>query len=225
MKNYNGSLRKRFFLSAEGSIFIIGNILLILWLSVIVLMFQFAHPLWLNILTMGFTQLIGGRAASIAQGTQTGIHPLLIAFIATYIDTLFVFLFYPILVFSYRNFFERRFFQKHMKPIFDSAQKGLFRFSHYKIISVFLFVWFPFWMTGVIIGSVLGYLLGLKSWTTMITVIFGTMSAAFCWVYFYDKLYSSLGQVNKGIPVILTILIIIGLAVYRIVTRPRKLDK
>ena len=221
----NTGFKRRFFFSTEGTIFITGNSQLILWLTAIIILFKIRHHLWLTILTMGFTQLLGGRAASIAQATHAGIHPMLIVLIATYVDMTVVFILYPLIVFSYRHFFERRFFQKHMKPLFESVQKSVTRFGRFKIVGVFLFVWFPFWMTGVIIGSLLGFLLGLKPWVNMTAVVFGTMSAAFCWVYAYDLLYSWLGHIHKGVPFIVTIIIIAGLTVNRFLNKHKMHQK
>lgn len=225
MNENEASIIKRFLSSVEGSIFIAGNCMVILWLAVIIVLFRIGHHHWLDMLTMAFTQLFGGRAASIAQGTQTDIYPVLIFFLATYVDTMVMFILYPVLVFSYRNFFEKRFFQKRMKPLFDSVQKRVIRYRRHKIIAVYLFVWFPFWMTGVIIGSLLGYLLGLKAWVNMTTCILGTMSASFCWVFFYDKLYTWLGNINKEIPLLLTFIIVIGLIIYSFYTRHRNLTR
>lgn len=225
MKENDVSLIKRFLFSDEGTIFIVGNCLLILWLAVITVLFRIGHHHWLNMLTMGFTQLFGGRAASIAQGTQTNMYPVLIFLLASYVDTMVMFILYPAFVFSYRNFFEKRFFQKRMKPLFDSVQKQVTRYRKHKIVAVYFFVWFPFWMTGVIIGSLLGYLLGLRAWVNMTTCILGTMSASFCWVFFYDKLYKWLGNINKEIPLILTFVIVIGLIIYSFYTRHRNLTR
>jgi len=225
MNKNEASLIKRFLSSVEGSIFIVGNCMVILWLALIIFLFRIGYHHWLDMLTMAFTQLFGGRAASIAQGTQTDIYPVLIFFLATYVDTTVMFILYPVLVFSYRNFFEKRFFQKRMKPLFDSVQKRVTRYRRHKIIAVYLFVWFPFWMTGVIIGSLLGYLLGLRAWVNMTTCILGTMSASFCWVFFYDKLYKWLGTINKEIPLILTFVIVIGLIIYSFYTRHRNLTR
>ena len=225
MKENEASLIKRFLSSDEGVIFIVGNCMLILWLTVIIVLFRIEYHHWLDILTMGFTQLFGGRAASIAQGTQTCMYPLLIFLLASYVDTMVLFILYPILVFSYRNFFEKRFFQKRMKPLFDSVQKRVTRYRRHKMVTVFFFVWFPFWMTGVIIGSLLGYLLGLRAWVNMTTCILGTMSASFCWVFFYDKLYKWLGNIHKEIPLILTFIIVIGLVIYSFYSKRRNLTR
>lgn len=211
-----------FLYTDEGRIFVLGCAMLILWVLVIALLWEFKQACWIDLLTMSFTELFLGRAAAIAHAKLVNMHPVLMVFVATYVDAVTVLISYPLLVFSYTHLFEGRFFQKHMRPIFESAQKGMDRVSGSKIAGVFAFVWFPFWMTGVVVGAALGYLLGLKHWVTMVTVTVSTMSASLCWVLFYDKLFDLLGKVHRGVPVVLTVAIITWLAVRRIIRKRRE---
>ena len=197
----------------EGTVFLLGCLMLIGWTAAIVVLWQFDHSHWSHILTMGFAQTIAGRAAAIAQGTQVEMHRGLMVLLATYADVVFVFLAYPPLIFSYRNVLQGRFFEKHMKPVIESAETSTERFSHFEIAGVFLFVWLPFHMTGVLVGAVLGYLLGIRTWINMVTVTAATASASVCWVFAYDKLYEWLGDIHPGISVVFTIVIIGGLVV------------
>lgn len=218
----NNHSKVQFLHTDEGRIFVLGCALLILWVLFIALLWDIKHPRWLDLLTMGFTELFLGRAAAIAHGKLVNMHSAAIIAVATYVDAVTVLITYPLLVFSYENLFERRFFQKHMKRIFDSAQKGLDRFSGSAIAGVFAFVWFPFWMTGVVVGAALGYLLGLRHWVTMATVTVSTMAASLCWVLFYDRLFELLSRVHRGVPVAVTCGIIIALAARRIVRKRRE---
>lgn len=209
-------VRERFLRSEEGTMFAVGCCMLILWIETIAALWRSDHDLWLGMLTVGFTHILGGRAASIAQATQMGISPFLIAVLATYFDAVTMLLVYPVLVFSYKNFLERRFFRKHMLPVFDSARMNVGHLGRFKIAGVFLFVWFPFWMTGIISGSVLGFLIGLKTWVNAATVVIGSATAIICWVYAYDRLFGWLGSIHQGIPVGASLLIIGSLIAARI---------
>lgn len=216
------SLRLRVLLANERGVFVLGCFMLISWVAGIAILWQEQHALWLPILTMGFTELFAGRAAAIAQAQHLGIPPGLTIFLATYVDAATVFIIYPLLVFGYENLFERRFFQKHMKPVFDSARRSLNRFAKYEIAGVFFFVWIPFWMTGVVVGAVLGYLLGLRTWVNMGTVVAGTFSAALCWAFAYDRLFDWLARIHKGVPVAFTVALIVLLLVRRILHQHRR---
>jgi len=216
------SVGMKFFKSGEGRIFVVGCCMIGLWLVTIAVLLHRGHAMWSQMLTMGFAHMLAGRAASIAQGTQAGMPSALIAVLATYTDVMVMFIVYPTLVFSYKHLFERPFFKKHMKPVFEAAQKKMTRLRRFEIVGVFLFVWFPFWMTGIIMGAVLGFLLGLRTWVNMTTVILGTLSAVIGWVYAYDALYTWGGRIHHAVPVTLTILIIFGLLAYRVLSRWRR---
>ena len=200
----------------RGQIFMAGCSMMIAWVATVAILWRLQHPYWLNMMTMGFAQMIFGRAAAIAQATQAGFSGYLSVALACYIDCTIVMIAYPVLIFSYHNLLERRFFKQHMEPIFASARRNVARFRRSKIIGVFAFVWFPFFMTGVVAGAVLGYLLGLRPWVTIATVALGTLSATICWVFAYNNLFSWLGTVHPSVPIATTVLILVALAVHRI---------
>ena len=215
---------REFLRSEEGRLFVCGSIMLLLWIAGLASLWRLEYPIWDDILALAFAHLLMGRGISIAQGMQAGMPPSLITFLATYADITALLILYPLMVFSYKNVFEGRFFQKHMRPVFESAQKSVGRMSKFKIASVFLFVWFPFFMTGIVVGAVLGFLLGLRTWVNLTTVCLGALAAAATWAYAYDRLFSWLSGVNESLPACAVILMIVGLIAYRLVRRQRGLN-
>lgn len=216
--------RTKFLNSEEGMIFVSGCFMFMLWIAAVALLWHLNTAYWLKLLTMGFYHAIAGRAASIAHGTSAGLIPPLVAGLAVYFDVMLMFIIFSLMTYSYKHLLEDRFFKKHMKPVFDSAQKRITRFRRAKILGVFLFVWFPLWMTGIIIGSILGFLLGLRTWINLTTVILGSASAVICWVYAYDKLFGWLGNIHSAIPATITAAIVVVLATLRILNQ-RKLNR
>ncbi|MGD9872785.1 MAG: small multi-drug export protein [Kiritimatiellia bacterium] len=221
MKLQPGRFRQQIMLSEESSVFVVGSWMLIAWLLAVAVLWRLGHP-WEQWVIMGFTELILGRGVAIAKAVEMDMHNGLIIFLATYIDAVTVFLFYPVLILAYRNLLEGRFVDERMKGIIESAEKNVNRFAKYKIIGILVFVWLPFFMTGVVVGAVLGYLLGLKTWTNMVTVTLGTLSAAVCWLYTYDNLYGWLENINSEIPVIFTTVLIAALIAHRLWMEARK---
>lgn len=220
MKPNNSTIiRERFLYSEEGTLFASGCTMLIIWIAAVAFLWQDGSVFWSRLLTMGFTHSLMGRAASIAHGTSAGFPPVFTAALAVYFDVMLLFIIYPLLVFSYKHFLEERFFKKHMQHVFDSAKKSLTNFRKSKIVGIFLFVWFPLWMTGIIVGAILGFLLGLRTWVTMLTVIMGSASAVICWVFLTHTLFSGLGAINKGIPVTITLVLIFVLTVMRLIKK------
>lgn len=79
-----------------------------------------------------------------------------------------------------------------MKQYLTDLQKAAER--HRPIITklgipgLFLFVFAPFWMTGPIVGCIIGYLLGLRHWVNLTVVILGTCFATVAWNMLMGKL-------------------------------------
>ena len=216
-----GRVRQQIMLSEESGVFAVGSLMLIAWFLAIAVLWHLGQP-WDQWVIMGFTELILGRGVAIAKAVEMGMPPGLVIFLATYVDAVTVFLFYPVLILACRNLVEGRPVDPRMKGIIESAEKNVTRFAKYKIAGIFLFVWLPFFMTGVVVGAVLGYLLGLKTWTNMATVVGGTLTAAVCWLYTYDYLYGRLTQIHSQIPALFTAALIAALIVRRLWTETRK---
>ncbi len=187
-------IRKAFLRTPEGRVFVVGSWGLIGWLALIFILWRVGSPRWNDLLVMGFTQLAVGRPGGIAFATSAGLPRAAITLMAIYVDMLTVSLAYPILIFFYKNLFGTPFFQRRLKRIFDSAERNLRRVSRFQILGLFFFVWSPFWMTGVVVGAVLGYLMGLRTWVTMGTVGAGTAASIFFWVYANEVVF---GWVSK----------------------------
>ena len=214
-------LRQQIMLSEESSVFVVGSLMLITWLLAVAALWHRGHA-WDQWVIMGSTELILGRGVAIAKAVEMGMHPGWVIFLATYVVAVTVFLFYPVLILAYRNLTGGQPVDRRMKGIIESAEKNVERFSQFKVIGIFVFVWLPFFMTGVVVGAVLGYLLGLKTWTNMATVVLGTLSAAVCWLYTYDHLYGWLVQIHSQIPAIFTAVLIATLILHRLWREARK---
>jgi len=199
--------------------------MLILLIAVIAYLWRMGVAAWSNILTVCFAHILAGRAISIAQGTYAGLPKWLIVALATYVDTTAMFIIYPLFVYSYEHIVEGNSFQRKMRPILESAERNIDRFGHYKIAGVFLFVWAPLWMTGIIAGAILGYLLGLRTWITVVTVILGALAAVASWVYAYDLLFSWLSDFHQDVGLAVTVVLIAAVLIYRVWRKKRTARK
>ena len=92
-------------------------------------------------------------------------------------------------------------------------------FDKYGKYGLFIFVWFPFWMTGPVVGSIIGFLIGIRHYQTMIIVITGTSLAIVVWTYFIKELLSLLHHISAYAPYILLALFI-GIAIaFKVIKR------
>ena len=217
----HATVRREFLQSEEGRIFVIGCLMLMAWVGAAAILWRTENRWWNDVLTLGFAHMLAGKGVSIAQGVAAGMPGALIAFLAVYVDTMALFIIYPVLIFSYEHFVHAPLYQRHMKRVFDSAQKGIGRVGRFKIAGLFAFVWFPFWMTGVVVGAVLGFLMGMRTWIIMCTVILGTTSAVLCWVYAYDALFGWISVVDERIVKTAIVAILAMALVARLVRKKR----
>ena len=216
-----GRWRQQILVSEESGVFAIGSLMLVAWLLVVAVLWRLGQS-WEQWVIMGFTELLLGRGVAVAKAVEMGMHPGLVIFLATYVDAVTVFLCYPVLILAARNLGAGRPIDPRMKGLIESAEKNVGRFAKYKIAGIFVFVWLPFFMTGVVVGAVLGYLLGLKTWPNMATVVAGTATAAACWLYTYDYLYGRLAQIHSQIPALFTAGLIAALIAHRLWAEARK---
>ncbi len=212
---YRRSMIGQFMRSEYGFIFGLGCLLLIGSIGVIGLLAYANHPKWQIVFSMAVAHMIAGKGVSVVQGVALGLHPLGILILASISDLVLLLLAYPVLVFSYEHFFETSLFQRHMLRVFESAQRGMDRIGRFKVLGVFMFVWLPFWMTGVLVGSILGYSLGLRSWVTLVTAALGTFTSILIWLFFSNQVISAFGWVNDRVFGVGVLVLLLALLLWR----------
>lgn len=194
--------------SAEGRLLLIGvgmAFLYTLWLGANLL---FAPERSQVFVGMTAIQILFGRAAGMAFGYSLGLDSGTIISVCVIVETILVLLFYPLFVFSWR----RLLVLKWLKNLFNrtrrvaEARKG--RIQKYGIAGLFVFVWFPFWMTGPMIGCVIGFLLGLRTWVNITVVLAGTYFAIFGWAFFLRQFNKQVASYNSYAAMVLVILLI-----------------
>ncbi len=108
--------------------------------------------------------------------------------------------------------------EEQIKEMFEE------RIHRYGIPGLLLFVCIPFWMTGPVIGSVIGFFLGLRPWVNMFVVLSGTTVASLGWAILLKELHDRVADFNPFAPMIL-ILIIIAIVVAGYLLEQQKLHK
>ncbi len=202
-------LRGTLLTSSEGRLLVAGAILAfiyIFWLGIKLLFSPEESQLLIGITATG---LLFGRATAMAFGYTLGMGHGIVIPICIIIETILVLIFYPLFVFSWQHLLVI----KSLKNVFErtqkSAEKHKEKVQRYGVIGLFLFVWFPFWMTGPVVGSVIGFLLGLKVWLNMTVVLAGTYAAIFGWAFFLRQIHEQVASHSSYAAMILTILLIV----------------
>jgi uncharacterized membrane protein len=175
--------------SAEGRLLLIGVAMAFVytgWLGIKALVSPETSQALIGITV---TCAMFGRAAGMAFGYSVGLGHGTVIVVSALIETVFVLIFFPLFVFSWR----RLLVFKRLKSLFDRIHKAAEARSkevqRYGVLGLFVFVWFPFWMTGPLVGAVIGFMLGLRVWLDITVVLSGTYVAIFCWAFFLRRFY------------------------------------
>ena len=214
-----GQFKATLLKSPEGRLLLSGVALAFIYTLWLGLKLSFSPEQSQVLVGMTATQILFGRAAGMAFGYSVGISNSTVILISIIIETILVLIFYPLFVFSWRHLLVlrwlKRFFDRTRKAA--EAREGLVR--RYGIVGLFIFVWFPFLMTGPVVGSVIGFLLGLQVWVNMSVVLGGTCAAIFCWAFFmrlfHDRLASYSSYAASALVVLLVIIVIVGHLLHR----------
>lgn len=175
---------------------------------------------------MSLSNIIFGRAVSLSIGYAVGYGYALVVSVNIWIETVLVLLFYPLFVFSMRKLVVFPRLKRFLDNTRSVAEHHQVKVRRYGIIGLFIFVWFPFWMTGPIVGSAIGYLLGFPVWLTVSVVLAGTYLAIAAWAYVLSDLHTHAADLAPWAPaVIIGLIILIIIAGYWLNRHGSRLSK
>ena len=159
----------------------------------------------------------GGRASGIAIALGSGqFSPLEAMVLASLIEGMVVCLFFSAFSLSMKKLVHWPWLQTAMRDVHQSAQDQRHIVARWGIVGLMLFVWFPFMMTGPVVGSIIGYLLGLRHWVTLGTVMAGTVSAIICWTYLMDQMTELMRRAGSIAPVLGVTVIVVTIIAIRV---------
>ena len=75
------------------------------------------------------------------------------------------------------------------------------------IVGLFVFVFVPFWMTGPVVGAIIGFLIGLRPWVNLMVVLMSTYIAIGVWGLLLNELSAWSATVNRFAPFALVVAI------------------
>lgn len=174
--------------SDEGRILLVG---LVLWICYFlgILLSGFLHPGIYKLLSaITVSHILIGRVAGISVGFAMDASVLTVVAVNMLIEALLVLTIYPLFIMSWNKLHDIGRFEGWISQARASAERYRPKIEKYGIIGLFLFVWFPFWMTGPVVGSMIGYLIGFRHRVTLAVVLAGTLIAITCWAFFLDTM-------------------------------------
>jgi uncharacterized membrane protein len=181
----------------EGRILVVGVALA--WLLVIALGIGWmVEPEWtLVFAAMTGLNLLIGRAAGMSFGYANGLDHAVVIGSNVLVETIQVLVMYPLFVLSWRNLVDVRRLHRYLVQMRRSAEANETRVARYGMTGLFVFVFLPFWMTGPVVGSIIGFLIGLKTRQILVTVLAATYVAIGVWALAFEQLNELLAEYGR----------------------------
>lgn len=218
-------LKETLLASSEGRILLIGVTLALiytLWLGIKLINSPEESQILIG---MTATDIMFGRATAMLFGYSQELGHATIIPVFIIIETILVLLFYPLFVFSWRHLLVIKWLKNTFERIHKAAETHKVKVQRYGIIGLFVFVWLPFWMTGPVVGCVIGFLLGLKARLNIPVVLAGTSVAIFGWAFFMRRLNDRVASYSSYAAIIILILLIVIIVVGKFLHRALQENK
>ena len=186
-------VRDRFDL-IEVKILCIGLVMSFFICAYLAYLFFTNTALYKTLLSAAIVHVMGGRALGIAVCLSSGIavfYNILYNFI---LEVVIVFVAYGVIVLIMRNIIQAKLFHTAARQAELAAQNQKTNIKKYGAVGLFFFVMLPFFMTGPVVGSIIGYLLNYKPINNFLIVFSGTLSSIVVYALIGNNLLRRINQ-------------------------------
>lgn len=215
----DGRSWRKFLHTPEGVVLLAGLVLAATGVTVLAITWLESPAFSQVLVAMTATNVLFGRAAAMSFGYALGLDHLVVVPVNMFIETVLVLLFYPLFVLSWRQVAEFSAFRNVIQRIREAAEASHVKIRRYGMIGLFVFVWFPFWMTGPVVGCAIGFLLGLSAGVNLVIVLLGTYLAIVGWAILLRELHDKVAEYSAFGPLLLVIVIILAVVAWHLLHR------
>lgn len=190
----------------------------------------FTNPgLYRVLSSTAIVHVMGGRALGVATCLSANISLFYTILYNFFLEVVIVLIAYGIVVLIMRNVIQPKLLHSTVRQAELTAQKQKTNIKRYGAIGLFFFVMFPFFMTGPVIGAIIGYLLHYRAINNFLIVFGGTLCSIVVYALVGNNIIHYIGQyieidlVKKWGSIVVGLLILIFL-IYHIKTVKAFLD-
>ena len=172
----------------------VGNILILcLFITLLLIIFiigsyqvdlSFAN----KITGIVFTNLLVGRVPALSFGYAAELSNFVVISVNVITEMILVTLIYPLFVFSIKGVFKVKVLEEFFQEVQKKKKEHQEKFDRYGKFGLFVFVFIPFWMTGPIVGSIIGFLIGMKHYMIIFIVFIATIISISLWGLFLQEI-------------------------------------
>ncbi len=167
--------------------------------------------------------LVIGRAAGMTLGYASGLGHAQVIPLNMLVETVQVLVVYPLFALSWGQLIQLRSLQPFVKRMHAAATARDGAVKKFGIAGLFIFVFMPFWMTGPVVGAIIGYLIGLRPWVNLTVVLAATCVAIGVWGLLLNELSAWAANFNQLAPYLLVVAIALIAGAMRLLGRHREL--
>jgi uncharacterized membrane protein len=138
--------------------------------------------------------IMGGRALGVAACLSADISLPYTILYNFFLEAVIVLIAYGIVVLIMRNIIQPRLLRSAVRQAELAAQEQKTNIKKYGAAGLFVFVMLPFFMTGPVIGSIIGYLLNYKAVNNFIIVFGGTLSSIVIYALIGNNIIKHINQ-------------------------------
>ena len=165
--------------------------------------------------------LLIGPGAGMTFGYASGMTHLQVVPLNMLVETLHVLVFYPLFALSWQHLFDLPALKSFVARMHETAELRGGMVRKFGIAGLMVFVFVPFWMTGPVVGSIIGFLIGLRPWVNLTIVLLSTYVAISLWALLLNELSAWAATFNRMAPWALLVAIVLIAAAGHLLHRSR----
>lgn len=160
-----------------------------------------------------------GRAVSIADGIASGFSSIYLMVQNGLEDVILLLVLYPWVVAAYEGFSSHRLLKGTIERVRRTAEANRRAVEPWGVIGLWIFVFFPFWSTGALVGGVVGYLLGMRTWVVFTSVFAGHLLSVASLLWLFDYTRDVLASFEQGwtrfLPWLVLLVLVLGILAWK----------
>lgn len=173
-----------------------------------------------------------GRAVSIADGVTSGFSNAYLLAQSGPQDIILLLVLYPWIVAAYESSVTLPLVGRGIRRLRVTAARHKSKVEPWGALGLWIFVFFPFWSTGALVGGVVGYLLGMRTRVVFASVFAGHALSVVGLIWFFDAMQRFSEPFSEGLAsylpwIVVAVLLAVAVAsrIYNTLTLRREAGK
>ncbi|WP_072682640.1 small multi-drug export protein [Arcobacter sp. LA11] len=181
-------LLQKLYKGEEGNILILSLCITFSLLVFIIISYQVDVAFANRITGIVFTNLLVGRVPALSFGYAADLSHFVVIFTNITTEMILVTAIYPLFIFSFKGVLKIKVLEEFFTEVQMKKNEHQEKFDKYGRFGLFVFVFIPFWMTGPIVGSIIGFLIGMKHYVVIFIVFIATIISITLWGLFLQEI-------------------------------------